>query len=111
MTTNFPERQKKYEAHTVCEKRGYVPEVEVTPGNMHDSVAFDTVYEHLIEHYPQVEVVTADAGYKTPWICKQIIDSGSLPSLPYRCPMTKAGNLPWYEYVYDEYYDCVLCPQ
>ena len=25
--------------------------------------------------------------------------------------MTKKGNLPWYEYVYDEYYDCVLCPQ
>lgn len=25
--------------------------------------------------------------------------------------MTKKGNLPWYEYVYDEYYDCVICPQ
>ena len=25
--------------------------------------------------------------------------------------MTKKGDLPWYEYVYDEYYDCVLCPQ
>ena len=32
-------------------------------------------------------------------------------SLPYKRPMTKKGNLPWYEYVYDEYYDCVLCPQ
>ena len=100
-----------YEAHTVCEKRGYVLEVEVTPGNVHDSVAFDTVFERLVEHYPEVEVVTADAGYKTPWICKQVIDSGRIPSLPYKRPMTKKGNLPWYEYVYDEYYDCVLCPQ
>ena len=25
--------------------------------------------------------------------------------------MTRKGNLPWYEYVYDEYYDCILCPQ
>lgn len=25
--------------------------------------------------------------------------------------MTKKGGLHWYEYVYDEYYDCVLCPQ
>ncbi len=100
-----------YAAHTVCEKRGYVLEVEVTPGNVHDSMAFDTVYERLIEHYPEVEVVTADAGYKTPWICKQVIDSGRIPSLPYKRPMTKKGNLPWYEYVYDEYYDCVLCPQ
>lgn len=46
-----------YEAHTVCEKRGYVLEVEVTPGNVHDSVTFDTVFERLVEHYPEVEVV------------------------------------------------------
>ena len=100
-----------YEAHTVCEKHGYVLEVEVTPGNVHDSVAFDAVFQKATEHYPEIEVVTADAGYKTPWICKQIIDSGRVPSLPYKRAMTKKGNLPWYEYVYDEYYDCILCPQ
>ena len=100
-----------YEAHTVCDRRGYVLETEVTPGNVHDSVAFDAVFERLTEHYPEVQVITADAGYKTPWICKQIFDSGRIPSLPYKRPMTRKGNLPWYEYVYDEYYDCVLCPQ
>lgn len=100
-----------YEAHTVCDGHNFVLEVEVTPGNVHDSVAFDAVFDRVLEHYPQVEVVTADAGYKTPWICKRIFDSGRLPSLPYRRPMTKKGNLPWYEYVYDEYYDCVLCPR
>ncbi len=100
-----------YEAHTVCEKRGYVLEVEVTPGNVHDSVAFDAVYNRLVRDYPEVEVITADAGYKTPWICKKVFDSGRIPSLPYKRPMTKKGGLPWYEYVYDEYYDCVLCPQ
>ena len=86
-------------------------ETEVTPGNVHDSVAFDTVFQRLTEHYPEVQVVTADVGYKTPWICKQIFDSGRIPSLPYKRLMTKKGNLPWYEYVYDEYYDCILCPQ
>lgn len=99
-----------YEAHTVCDGHNFVLEVEVTPGNVHDSVAFDSVFDQVLEHYPQVEVVTADAGYKTPWIAKRIFDSGRIPSLPYRRPMTKEGNLPWYEYVYDEYYDCVLCP-
>lgn len=78
-----------YEAHTMCEKHGYVMEVEVTPGNVHDSVAFDAVFERATEHYPEIKVVTADAGYKTPWICKQIIDSGRIPSLPYKRPMTK----------------------
>jgi len=55
-----------YEAHTVCDRHHYVLETEITPGNIHDSVAFDTVFRHLIEHYPQVRIVTADAGYKTP---------------------------------------------
>ena len=46
-----------YEAHTVCDRRGYVLEMEVTPGNVHDSVSFDTVFESLIEHYPEVQVI------------------------------------------------------
>ena len=99
-----------YEAHTACDRHNFVLEVEVTAGNVHDSVAFDSVYADLKEHYPEVQVLTMDAGYKTPWICKQIFDDGRIPSLPYKRPMTKEGNLPWYEYVYDEYYDCVLCP-
>ena len=49
-------------------------------------------------------------GHKTPWICKQVFDSGEIPSLPYKRPMTKKETCPQ-EYVYDEYYDCVLCPQ
>ena len=38
-------KQFAYEAHTACEKNGYVVGVEVTPSNVHDSVAFDDVYE------------------------------------------------------------------
>ena len=52
-----------------------------------------------------------DAGYKTPWICKRIIDDGRLPSLPYKRPMTKEGFHEWYKYVYDEYLDIVICPE
>lgn len=100
-----------YEAHTVCDQHGYVLETEVTPGNVHDSVAFDVVFQRLTEHYPEVQVIAADAGYKTPWICKQIFDSGRIPSLPYRRPTTRKGSLPRFDYVYDEYYDCILCPQ
>lgn len=100
-----------YEAHTVCDKHNFILDVTVTPGNVHDSVAFDGLYRRVTARFPQIEVVTMDAGYKTPWICKQIFDDGRIPSLPYKRPMTKQGNLPWYEYVYDEYYDCILCPE
>ena len=51
-------------------------EAEVTLGNIHDSAAFDAFFRCLIEHSPKVQAVTTDAGYKTPWICKQIFDSG-----------------------------------
>ena len=100
-----------YSAHTVCDKNNFVLEVEVTPGNIHDSMVFDTVYDKVTSRFPEVEVVTADAGYKTPWICKKIFDDNRIPSMPYKRPMTKKGNHPWHEYVYDEYYDCIICPE
>lgn len=41
---------------------------------------------------------------------KQVFDSGRLPSTPYKRPMTKKGFFKKYEYVYDEYYNCIICP-
>lgn len=35
--------------------------------------------------------VVADAGYRTPWICKLVIDDGLIPVLPYKRPMSKDG--------------------
>ena len=104
-------KQFAYEAHTVCDKNGYILEVEVTPGNVHDSVAFFDFYGRLTEHFPQITVVVADAGYKIPAIAKEIIDSGKIPSMPYKRPMSKDGYFKPYEYVYDAYYDCVICPE
>ena len=59
-----------YEAHTACDKNGYVLEAVVTPGNVHDSVAFDDIYDKLIQMFPEVKTVVADAAYKTPHIWK-----------------------------------------
>ena len=100
-----------YEAHTACDKHGYILEAEVTPGNVHDSVAFDPLYDKLCERYPEHKTVVADSAYKTPWICKRIFDSNRVLSTAYKRPMTKKGGHPWWQYVYDEYYDCVICPE
>ena len=51
-----------------------------------------------------------DAGYKTPAIAKLLLDDGVTPVFPYKRPMTKEGFFPKYEYAYDEYYDCYICP-
>ena len=100
-----------YEAHTACDKHNFVLAVEVTPGNVHDSVAFDAVYDQLIERFPEHKTVVADAAYKTPWICKRIFDDGRVLSTAYKRPMTKKGGHEWYKYVYDEFYDQILCPE
>jgi transposase len=99
-----------YTAHTACDKHNFVLGVDVSPGNVHDSVMFDGLYKNVITKFPEIEMVGIDIGYKTPWIMKQIFDSNRLPSTPYKRPMTKKGFFKKYEYVYDEYYDCVICP-
>ena len=41
------ERQFAYEAHTACDKHGFVLAAEITAGNVHDSVAWDAVYDQV----------------------------------------------------------------
>lgn len=82
-------RQFAYEAHTACDKNGFVLETVVTPGNVHDSVAFDEVYDKVTENFPQVEAVVADSAYKTPHICKKVFGDGRVLSTAYKRPQTK----------------------
>ena len=104
-------RQFAYEAHTACDKNGFVLEAVVTAGNVHDSVAFDGVYDKVTNAYPEVETVVADSAYKTPHICKKIFDDGRVLSTAYKRPQTMKGGHEWWKYVYDEHYDCVICPE
>lgn len=99
-----------YTAHVACEKNNFILKAEVSAGNVHDSVMFDSVYNQVKEAFPEVKAVVVDAGYKTPWICKQVFDDGKIVVTPYKRPMTKKGFFRKYDYVYDEYYDCIICP-
>ena len=90
-----------YEAQTVCDRNNFILETTVVPGNVHDSISFDEIYDKVTKRFPQIEVVTADAGYKKTWICKKIFDDGRIPSMPYKRPQTKQGYFKKYEFVYD----------
>ncbi|MCD8143937.1 MAG: transposase [Oscillospiraceae bacterium] len=59
------ERQFAYKAHTACERHGFILGVEITAGNVHDSVAWDAIYDAVTGKY-DVQFVTMDAGYKPP---------------------------------------------
>ena len=56
-------------------------------------------------------MIVSDAGYRTPAIAHELLEDGIKPLFPYKRPMTKDGFYRKYEYVYDEYYDCYLCPE
>lgn len=99
-----------YTAHVACDPNNFILAADVSAGNIHDSVMFDQVYNQVKEDFPNIKAVVVDAGYKTPWICKQVFDDERIPITPYKRPMTKEGFFRKREYVYDEYYDCILCP-
>lgn len=97
-----------YCAETACDKNGWVLGYTVHPGNQHDSTTFPEIYKKV--KHKDLEMVVVDAGYKTPAIAKMLLDDGVKPLFPYKRPMTQQGFFPKREYVYDEAYDCYLCP-
>jgi len=100
-----------YTTHVACDRHNFVLGSTVSAGNVHDSVMFDDLYRNVLSKFPEIEMVALDSGYKTPWIMKQVFDSERIATTPYKCPMTKKGFFRKYEYVYDEYYDCIICPE
>lgn len=97
-----------YAIETACDKNGWILGYTVNPGNLHDSRTFKGLYDKIKEM--GIKTLVADAGYKTPAIAKLLLKDGIQPLFPYKRPMTKKGFFRKYEYVYDEYYDCYICP-
>ena len=104
------EQQFAYITGVACDKHNFVLGYNIAPGNTHDSTMFSELYKDVTNRFPEAEAVALDAGYKIPAIMKEVIDSDRVPCIPYKRPMTKEGFFKKYEYVYDEYYDCILCP-
>lgn len=105
------ERKFAYEAHTACDANGFVLSTVITPGNVHDSVAFDDVYDKVTAVFPEIQTIVADSAYKTPHICKKVFEDSRTLSTAYKRPQIMKGGHPWFQYVYDEHYDCVICPE
>lgn len=97
-----------YSIETACDGNGWIVGYTVNKGNLHDSRTFKGLYDKLKTF--EIEKIIADAGYKTPAIAKLLIDDNIFPIFPYKRPQTKDGFFKKHEYVYDEYYDCYICP-
>ena len=96
-----------YSAHTVCDKNGFVLDFNVTPANVHDSTEFSNLYQKILSKF-NFKYIALDAGYKTPAIAKEIIDSGKIPLMPYKRPNGKKNTS--LKFTYDKYYDTYTCP-
>ena len=108
---NEKEKCFAYLAHTACDNNNFILDFHITSGNIHDSVAFSDLYQKIKNNSKQhTTAIAIDAGYITPYICKTLLDDGIIPAIPYKRPLTKKGFFKKYDYVYDEYYDCMICP-
>ena len=98
-----------YGVQTACDKHGWILGYSIHPGNEHDSRTFKTLYDKLKKYHPDMLVM--DAGYKYPAIAYRLLLDGITPLFAYKSPMTKKGFFKKYEFAYDEYYDCYICPE
>ena len=73
-------------------------------------MSFWHLYRRLKQNWKYGVYYVMDAGYKIPAIACQLIKDGKIPVMPYKRPMTKEGYFKKNEYVYDEFFDCYLCP-
>ena len=104
------ERVFAYSWHTACDRNGFVLGMVATAGNVHDSSVFEELLNQVSITFGKPAAVAVDAGYKTPYIAKWLLDQQIRPVMPYTRPHTKDGFFRKHEYVYDEYYDCYICP-
>ncbi|KML37801.1 IS1182 family transposase [Cytobacillus firmus] len=103
-------KQFAYSFHAAADRNGFVLGTIVTPGNTHDSHILEPLVEQVIEKVSKPEAVAADAAYKTPAITSYLLKNDITPALPYTRPRTKEGFFRKHEYVYDEHFDCYICP-
>ncbi len=97
-----------YSVETACDRNGWILGYSIHPGNMHDSRTFKPLFDKLLPL--RIQRLIADAAYKTPAIAKLLIDNNIEPIFPYKRPQTKEGFFKKHEYVYDESFDCYICP-
>lgn len=97
-----------YSVQTACDRHGVVLGYSVNPGNENDGKTFEGLYEKIKDL--DTEIVVGDSAYKTPAIAKLLHDEGKELLSTYSRPKTKDKFFKKYEYVYDEYYDCYICP-
>lgn len=97
---------------TVDGSCGIITDSYVTPGNVHDSQPYLSRLDRQRQRFGfKTGAVGLDAGYFTPHICKGLVDRDIYGVIGYSRPTHREGYLRKKDFVYDESFDCYLCPQ
>lgn len=106
------EKMFGYNSSVICDNNNYILTVDVNPSNMHDSVAFYSSFDKLINNYDvnNIGYFVGDAAYITSHICKTIIDLDMIPAFPYSRLGYRKNYFKKYEFIYDEHNDIYICP-
>ena len=75
------------EVYTACNKHNFVLGAHITPGNVHDSITFDSLYDELYKIYPEHQTVVADSAYTPRESARE-----SLKTAAFSLPATLAQN-------------------
>ena len=91
-----------YTHNTCSDKNGFVIAKVTTAGNVHDSTSFHELRKEVMELEKAKDITfeVLDAGYKTPAICREIIEDKKTPLLPYTRPKGQKGKLRKNEFTY-----------
>ncbi|TDM05126.1 IS1182 family transposase [Macrococcus lamae] len=104
------EKQFAYSGHVCCDKNGWVVDLHVTPGNIHDSTQLPVMIDRLEVKDLLPRYLAVDAGYKTPHNAKYVLEKYIFPAMPYKRPVGPKDLMNKNEFVYDEVYDVYICP-
>ena len=98
---------------TVDGKCGIITDGFTTPATIHNSVPCLSRLDRQRERFGfKVRAVGLDAGYFTPHVCRGLLGERKIYGvIGYSRPTHRAGYLRKREFVYDEHYDCYICPQ
>lgn len=93
---------------TACDRNGIVIGYSVHPGNENDGKTFPALMKKL--EPLDIDIIVGDSAYKTPAIAKLLEEKHIKLLSAYKRPQTKEGFFKKADFVYDEFYDCYLCP-
>lgn len=112
MRKNKPEGFFYLDHRTIDHKMNIITDVFVTPGNVNDDQAYVQRLQRQIDTFGfhSLEAVTLDSGYKTPNICKKMIDMNLFAVIADRKSPTVEGMIPKRDFLYDKEQNCYHCP-